>query len=315
MCKIIRAVTGAVRPGFGTVWRPPFWGLVFETLVRSSVRLGRRWSRPWRAATSDLARCSLRLGRRWLVWPCKRGRPPNCQKPCKCKQNAPAVLYAPQHARDDMTHAWACGRPPNGQKTCKCKQNARAVLCGPGRSFQGGTENLVMCLRKQHSAIQHAIHNDARTVKRNSLAIMSRSPQIMCNCLMQVFSTPNESEKHCPGVAPVFRSECRACIVRAVVEPERVKRGHHRDSPTHAFNWSQLGLCEDFVCKHEQSKHQANPDALSCPPGATTRSCNKSLAHGTRTTIPQTAGILIGKDALLRPTRETKSCFGWRFPT
>ena len=62
-----RAVTRAVRPGFGTVWWPLFLGLVFETLVRSSMRLGRRWSGPWCVATCDLARCSLRLGRRWPV--------------------------------------------------------------------------------------------------------------------------------------------------------------------------------------------------------------------------------------------------------
>ena len=54
-------------PGVGTAWWPPFWVLVFEALVRSSMRLAWRWSGPLCFAACDLARCSLRLGPRWPV--------------------------------------------------------------------------------------------------------------------------------------------------------------------------------------------------------------------------------------------------------
>ena len=136
-------------PRFGASFLRP-WCVPRCDLAADGPGPGALQQATWRVAACDLAAMGL--------WPCKCGRPPNCQKPCKCQRNAPAVLYAPEHARDDMTHAWACGRPPNCQKTCKCKQNAHAVVYSPCRSFQGGTENLFMCLRKQHSAIQHEIH-------------------------------------------------------------------------------------------------------------------------------------------------------------
>ncbi|MFM7988561.1 MAG: hypothetical protein ACKPKO_55535, partial [Candidatus Fonsibacter sp.] len=44
-----------------------FWVSFLETLVRSSMRLGRCWSGPLCVAINDLSLRSLRLGRRWIV--------------------------------------------------------------------------------------------------------------------------------------------------------------------------------------------------------------------------------------------------------
>ncbi len=96
----------------------------------------------WHVAACDLAPVGLCR--------CKSGCPPNWQKACKSKQDAPAVRCAPEHACDDMTHAWACGRPPSCERKCKCKQDAHAVLYAPCRSFQMG-ELKTCCVRESNT--------------------------------------------------------------------------------------------------------------------------------------------------------------------
>jgi hypothetical protein len=155
-----RAVTHAFRPVLVPPGGPRFEASCLRPLCVPTCDLpgvgpgpGALRLATWRVAACDLAPVGLCR--------CKRGCRPNWQKACKSKQDAPAVRCAPEHACDDMTHAWACGRPPNCQRKCKCKQDAHGVLYAPCRSCQTGNykQNMFLCPRKQHSAIQHDIHN------------------------------------------------------------------------------------------------------------------------------------------------------------
>ncbi|MFM7977759.1 MAG: hypothetical protein ACKPKO_00445, partial [Candidatus Fonsibacter sp.] len=100
-----------------------------------------------------------------------------------------------------------------------------------------------MCLGKQQSAIALRLTKGKYCEQQLATSHVSMYPD-HARLSHELFSTPHASEQTMIlGVALVFGPQRRACIVRAIVVPEHLKRSHSRDKRTDSFEWSQQGLC------------------------------------------------------------------------